>query len=311
VDISILRVYNRLKIGVYGGIVVEDYKKGVRASWITIFLNFFLATFKVMAGIIGKSNAMLADGVHTVSDVLTTIVVLLGLKVSSKEADEKHPYGHEKYEPVFAKVLSLILVITGILIGIEGIKVLKSGDIQTPGRIALIAALISIVVKEAMYWYTIKVAKEIKSLSMEADAWHHRSDALSSIGTFAGILGARLGLKILDPILAIVVSLIIIKVGIDLYIQSVKGLVDEAASDEIIGRIEKDTLSIDGVRGIKNLKTRIFGSRIYVDIDIYVDGNISVIDGHNIAEKVHDMIETDITDVKHCMVHVEPYLEKI
>jgi cation diffusion facilitator family transporter len=300
-----------LKIGVYGGIVVEDYKKGVRASWITIFLNFFLATFKVMAGIIGKSNAMLADGVHTVSDVLTTIVVLLGLKVSSKEADEKHPYGHEKYEPVFAKVLSLILVITGILIGIEGIKVLKSGDIQTPGRIALIAALISIVVKEAMYWYTIKVAKEIKSLSMEADAWHHRSDALSSIGTFAGILGARLGLKILDPILAIVVSLIIIKVGIDLYIQSVKGLVDEAASDEIIGRIEKDTLSIDGVRGIKNLKTRIFGSRIYVDIDIYVDGNISVIDGHNIAEKVHDMIETDITDVKHCMVHVEPYLEKI
>ncbi len=310
-DISILRVYNRLKIGVYGGIVVEDYKKGVRASWITIFLNFFLATFKVMAGIIGKSNAMLADGVHTVSDVLTTIVVLLGLKVSSKEADEKHPYGHEKYEPVFAKVLSLILVITGILIGIEGIKVLKSGDIQTPGRIALIAALISIVVKEAMYWYTIKVAKEIKSLSMEADAWHHRSDALSSIGTFAGILGARLGLKILDPILAIVVSLIIIKVGIDLYIQSVKGLVDEAASDEIIGRIEKDTLSIDGVRGIKNLKTRIFGSRIYVDIDIYVDGNISVIDGHNIAEKVHDMIETDITDVKHCMVHVEPYLEKI
>ncbi len=164
-------------------------KKGVRVSWITILLNFILAIFKIIAGIIGKSNAMLADGVHTVSDVLTTIVVLLGLKVSSKEADENHPYGHEKYEPVFAKILSLILVITGILIGIEGIKVLKSGNIKIPGRIALIAAFISIVVKEGMYKYTVKVAKEIKSLSMEADAWHHRSDALSSIGTFIGILG--------------------------------------------------------------------------------------------------------------------------
>ncbi|NMA86671.1 MAG: cation transporter [Tissierellia bacterium] len=290
---------------------MNEYKKGVRVSWITILLNFILAIFKIIAGIIGKSNAMLADGVHTVSDVLTTIVVLLGLKVSSKEADENHPYGHEKYEPVFAKILSLILVITGILIGIEGIKVLKSGNIKIPGRIALIAAFISIVVKEGMYKYTVKVAKEIKSLSMEADAWHHRSDALSSIGTFIGILGARLGFKILDPILAIVVSLIIIKVGIDLYFQSIKGLVDEAASDEVIEEIEKISLSIDGVRGIKSLKTRIFGSRIYVDIDIFVDGNISVIEGHNIAEKIHDKIEDEITDVKHCMVHVEPYVADI
>ena len=286
---------------------MDGYKKGVRANWITIFLNLILSIFKIMAGIIGKSNAMLADGVHTVSDALTTFVVLLGLKVSNKEADENHPYGHEKYEPIFAKILSLILVITGILIGIEGIKVLKSGDIKIPGRIALIAAIISIGIKEGMYRYTVKVAKEIKSLSMEADAWHHRSDALSSVGTFFGILGARLGLKILDPILAIVVSLIIIKVGIDLYLQSIRGLVDEAASDEIIEKIEKLTLSTDGVLGIKILKTRIFGSKIYVDMDIFVDGNISVVEGHNIAEKVHDIIEKKITDVKHCMVHVEPY----
>ena len=284
---------------------MDGYKKGVRANWITIFLNLILSIFKIMAGIIGKSNAMLADGVHTVSDVLTTFVVLLGLKVSNKEADENHPYGHEKYEPIFAKILSLILVITGILIGIEGIKVLKSGDIKIPGRIALIAAIISIGIKEGMYRYTVKVAKEIKSLSMEADAWHHRSDALSSVGTFFGILGARLGLKILDPILAIVVSLI------DLYLQSIRGLVDEAASDEIIEKIEKLTLSTDGVLGIKILKTRIFGSKIYVDMDIFVDGNISVVEGHNIAEKVHDIIEKKITDVKHCMVHVEPYLNEM
>ena len=174
---------------------MDGYKKGVKANWITIIINLVLSIFKIIAGIIGKSNAMLADGVHTVSDVLTTFVVLLGLKVSNKEADENHPYGHEKYEPVFAKLLSLILIITGVFIGIEGIKVIKTGNIKVPGKIALIAALISIVAKEGMYWYTIKVAKEIRSLSMEADAWHHRSDALSSVGAFIGILGARLGLK--------------------------------------------------------------------------------------------------------------------
>lgn len=287
---------------------MNEYQKGVRTNWITIFINLVLSTFKIIAGIIGKSSAMLADGVHTVSDVLTTFVVLLGLKVSNKEADENHPYGHEKYEPVFAKVLSLILIVTGVFIGIEGIKVLRYGNIKTPGRIALIAAFISIIVKEGMYWYTIKVAREIRSLSMEADAWHHRTDALSSVGTFVGILGARLGLKILDPIVAIFVSLLIIKVGVDLYLQSIKGLVDESADDKIIKEIEELSFSIEGVKGIKTLKTRIFGSKIYVDIDIYVDGNISVVEGHNIAEKVHDIIEKEIEDVKHCMVHVEPYL---
>ena len=290
---------------------MDAYKKGVRTNWITIFINLVLSILKIIAGIIGKSNAMLADGVHTVSDVLTTFVVLLGLKVSNKEADENHPYGHERYELVFAKLLSVILVLTGIFIGIEGIKVLKSGDIKTPGRIALVAAFISIVAKEGMYWYTIKVAKEIRSLSMEADAWHHRSDALSSVGAFIGILGARLGLKILDPIVAVIVSVVIIKVGVDLYLQAIKGLVDESADIEIIKKIEELSLAIEGVCGIKNLKTRNFGSKIYVDIDIYVNGNISVIEGHNIAEKVHDIIEEKIIDVKHCMVHVEPYLEII
>ena len=196
--------------------------------------------------------------------------------------------------------------ITGLYIGYEGIKVLRSGNIQVPGRIALIAAIISIVTKEVMYRYTIKVGRKIKSLSMEADAWHHRSDALSSVGTFVGILGARLGLKILDPIAAIIVSVFIIKVGIDLYVKSVRGLVDEAADNETISKIEELTYSIEDVKGIKDLKTRIFGNKIYVDIDILVKGDITVTEGHDIAEKVHDLIEKNIEDVKHCMVHVEP-----
>ncbi|WP_416197778.1 cation diffusion facilitator family transporter [Sporanaerobacter sp.] len=141
--------------------------------------------------------------------------MIFGLKLSSKEADKEHPYGHERYEAVFAKILSAMLILTGLFIGYEGIKVLIYGDIKTPGFIALIAALVSIIAKEGMYWYTVKVARKIKSLSLEADAWHHRSDAFSSIGTFAGILGARMGLKVLDPIAGIVVSLFVIKVGVD------------------------------------------------------------------------------------------------
>ncbi len=294
-----------------GGISMEDYKLGVKTSIITIIVNVVLSAIKIAAGVIGKSSAMLADGVHTLSDVLTTFVVIIGLKISSKEADEKHPYGHEKYEPVFAKLLSVLLGATGLFIGYEGIMILRSGDIQIPGRIALIAAVISIVTKEGMYWYTVKVAKKIKSLSMEADAWHHRSDAFSSVGTFVGILGARMGLKILDPIAAIIVSIFIIKVGVDLYIKSIRGLVDEAADDETIEKIKDLIFSVDGVKDIKNMKTRIFGNKIYVDIEIFVDGNINVTQGHNIAEKVHDLIENNIEDVKHCMIHVEPEISNI
>ena len=285
-----------------------NFKLGVKVSIITIIINITLCIVKVVAGIIGKSSAILADGIHTLSDVLTTLVVIIGLKISSKDADEKHPYGHEKYEPVFAKLLSIILTGTGLFIGYEGIKILRSGNIQVPGKIALIAAVLSIVAKEGMYWYTIKVAKKIKSISMEADAWHHRSDALSSIGTFVGILGARLGLEILDPIAAIIVSVFIVKVGIDLYLQSIRGLVDESADEETITRIKNLTMDVEGVEGIKSLKTRNFGNKIYVDIEIFVDNNITVTKGHEIAEYVHDVIEDNIEDVKHCMIHVEPKL---
>lgn len=286
---------------------MEDYKEGLRTSIVTIIINIILAAIKIIAGIVGKSSAILADGVHTLSDVLTTVVSIIGLKVSSKKADASHPYGHEKYEPIFAKVISIFLALTGIFIGYEGIKILISGNIQIPGNIALMAALISIAAKEGMYRYTINTAKRIKSFTMEADAWHHRSDALSSIGTFIGVLGARLGFEILDPIAAIIVSIFIIKVGVDLYLKSIRGLVDEAADEYIVEKIEKIASSVKGVKSITELKTRNFGSRIYVDIDISVDGNITVKEGHDIAKVVHDLIEDKIDDVKHCMVHVEPY----
>ena len=286
---------------------MDNYKKGLKISIITIIGNILLAVLKIFAGIVGRSSAVLADGFHTLSDILTTGVAILGLKVSTKEADEDHPYGHEKYEPVFGKIISLFLVITGLFIGYESLKILISGDIQTPSNLALAAAFISIIVKEIMFRYTLRTAKKIKSFSLEADAWHHRSDALSSIGTFIGVLGARMGLSILDPIAGIIVSILIIKVGVDLYLDSISGLVDEAADPKIVEEIENLTKSVPGVISITDLKTRIFGSKIYVDIDITVDGKITVEEGHDIAQIVHDLVEDEIEEVKHCMVHVEPY----
>ncbi|KRQ85830.1 putative cation efflux system protein [Caloramator mitchellensis] len=281
-------------------------KLGTKTSLITIFINTGLCVFKLIAGFLGRSSAMIADGVHTLSDILATFIVILGLKISSREEDDKHPYGHEKFEPVFAKIISVILITTGFLIGYEGIKKLISGDISTPGRIALAAAFISILVKEGMYWYTIIVARKIKSISMEADAWHHRSDAFSSVGTFIGIFAARIGYKFFDPLAALIVCFFIVKVGVDFYIKATKELVDESVDDKTIETIKRVINSVEGVRGIKSLRTRIFGHRIYVDLEIYIDENISVKEGHDIAESVHDELEMKIEGIKHCMVHVEP-----
>lgn len=288
---------------------MENYKLAVRVSTVTIIANVILALFKIIAGIVGHSSAILADGVHTLSDVLTTLIALIGIKIASKEADSEHPYGHERYESVFAKIVSILLLLTGVFLGYESIKILFKGEFTQPGKIALIAALLSVVVKEIMYWYTIKAAKKIKSISMEADAWHHRSDAFSSIGTFVGVLGARLGFPALDPIAGIVVSIFIIKIGVELYMKSVSELVDESASDEIIKQIEEKTMSVEGVKGIESLKTRMAGNTVYVDLEILVDGEITVKKGHDISEMVHDKIEDEIEEINHCMVHIEPYKE--
>lgn len=290
---------------------MEDFKKGIRVGIITGLINILLSIIKILAGIRGNSKAILADGIHSLSDVFSTFLVIIGLNVASKEADENHPYGHEKYESIFGKILSLFLIGTGLFIGYESLNSLISGDIEKPGNIALLAAFISILSKEAMYWYTIRVARDIKSIALEADAWHHRSDALSSIGTFAGVLGARFGFLALDPLGGIVVSIIVLKIGLQLYLKSVSELVDESAPESMEDTIKNITLEVNGVEGIKDLKTRVFGSKVYVDLEIYVDGNLSVIKGHKISEIVHDRLEEELEDIKHCMVHIEPYNKKI
>ncbi|MGL4346027.1 MAG: cation diffusion facilitator family transporter [Cellulosilyticaceae bacterium] len=286
---------------------MNTYQEAKKVSIITIIINITLGLFKVIAGVVGSSTAMIADGIHTASDVVTTIMVIIGVKISSKDADSEHPYGHERFEPVFGKLISLFLAFTGVMIGYEGLMALIQGEYSKPAPIALIAAFVSIIVKEGMYWYTLKTAKKIKSVSMEADAWHHRTDAFSSIGTFIGILGASLGWTFLDPLTAVIVSGFIIKVGIDLYLQSMNQLVDKAAPTELIKQIQSLATQESDVKGIHDLKTRVSGNKVYVDLEIYVDKRINIEEGHKIATKVHDLLERNIEEIKHCMVHVEPY----
>lgn len=287
----------------------NNIKDGIKVSIISIIGNVFLSLFKFLAGWFGKSNAMISDSIHSLSDVLSTIVVIIGLKISSKKADKSHPYGHERIECVAAFILASFLFITGIGIGWIGIKAIFIEDyskVQTPTMIALIAAIISIVVKEGMYWYTRNVAKKIHSDSLMADAWHHRSDALSSIGSLIGIGGAMMGFKLLDPIASIIICICIGKVALDIFIDSVNKMVDKACNDDYVESLKKLVLEVDGVLDIDSIKTRLFGNRIYIDLEISADANLTLLKSHEIAQNVHDKIEETYHDVKHCMVHMNP-----
>ena len=287
----------------------NNLKEGMKVSVISIIGNVFLSIFKFIAGIIGKSNAMISDSIHSLSDVLSTIVVMIGLKLASKKEDVSHPYGHERIECVASFILAIFLFITGLGIGWMGIKTIffeNYSEIKTPTLIALIAAIISIITKEAMYWYTRSVAKKIKSDALMADAWHHRSDALSSIGSLIGIGGAMMGFKLLDSIASIIICLCIIKVSYDIFMDSVDKMVDKACNSDFINKICDLVLSTNGVLNIDLIKTRLFGNKIYIDLEIAANQDLTLKEAHEIAQEVHDNIENNYEDVKHCMVHVNP-----
>ena len=285
----------------------ETLRIGIKVSIITIIVNTILSIFKFITGVVGKSNAMISDSIHSLSDVLSTIIVIIGLKVSRREEDKEHPYGHERLESISAFILASMLFITGIYIGIAGVlNILKPSSIAKPSIIALIGAISSVIIKEAMYWYTIYNAKKIKSEALKADAWHHRSDAFSSIGSLIGIAGSMLGVSSLDSVASIIISLFILKVAYDIFKDALLKVVDHACDEETIMSIEKQIYEIEGVLNIDLIKTRMFGNRIYIDLEISADKNITLESAHNIAHEVHDTIEEKFPDVKHCMIHVNP-----
>ncbi len=280
-----------------------------RVSTVSIIINIILSAFKFAAGIFAHSTALVSDAVHSLSDVISTIAVIAGINIGERDADAGHQYGHERIESVFSILLAIVLFITGIGIGYSALKsVITNSYIhsETPGMLALIAAFVSIVVKEWMYHYTVRAAKKISSTALKADAWHHRSDALSSIGSFVGVLFARLGFPICDPIASIIICIFIAKAAWDIFHEAIDQLIDKAADEEICEKIRHIVMNEDGVLGIDSLKTRLFGSRMYVDIEIGCNGEWTLYRAHCVAENVHDAIESTFPDVKHCMVHVNP-----
>ncbi len=285
--------------------------QAVRVSTVGIAGNALLCAFKLAAGLIASSGAMVSDAIHSASDVFATVIAMIGVKVAGKSADADHPYGHDRFECVASFILAGILFVTGGAIGLSGVKSIIGAFRGTstpavPGILALIAAAVSIVVKELMYHYTMRTAKKLNSVVLRASAWHHRSDALSSVGSFAGILGARLGLPVLDPIASVIICLFIIKDSVDIFLESVNKTVDRACDGNTEDTIRNAALSQDGVVRIDLLRTRMFGAGIYVDLEIAADDALSLIAAHNIAERVHDAVEKCVPNVRHCMVHVNP-----
>lgn len=288
---------------------MDNVKKANRVSVVSIIINIVLSLLKLIVGIFAHSSALISDSIHSASDVLSTFAVIAGVNIAAKDSDKAHQYGHERMENIFSIILAILLFATGIGIGFTAVKVImvkNFEEIEIPGVIALVAAFVSIAVKEWMYHYTMHTAKKIKSTALKADAWHHRSDALSSVGSFAGILGARMGLPICDPIASLIICAFIAKAAWDIFYEAVNGLVDHSADDETCTELRRIISEQNGVLCIDDLKTRMFGSKLYVDVEIGADGNQTLRQAHEIAQRVHDIIEKQFENVKHCMVHVNP-----
>ncbi len=280
-----------------------------RISALSIISNLALTAFKLLAGILGHSSAMVSDAVHSLSDVCGTLIALIGIRQGEKASDADHQYGHERLECVASILLALILFVTGGGIGLSALSAIRGGGGQAlaaPGVIALAAAVVSIAVKEALFWVTRRAAIQVGSDALRAEAWHHRSDALSSIGSFIGIFGARLGLPILDPIAGLAICLVILKVAFDIFRRAVSQLTDRSCDEATVAAMTALITAQPGVLGLDDLKTRCFGSKIYVDVEISAQASQTLESAHTIAEGVHHAIEAAFPAVKHCMVHVNP-----
>ena len=297
------------KIGESQNIVTEqDFQETAnRVSLVTILLNALLSIFKLVAGLLGHSNAMISDAIHSASDVFSTIIVIIGVRLSSKDSDREHPYGHERLECVAAIILSIILFMTGLGIGIQALSYILQVNysaLTTPGMLALVAAIISILTKEAMYWYTRHYAQKIDSSALMADAWHHRSDAFSSVGALIGIAGARMGYPIMDAIASLVIFVFIAKAALDIFKDAMDKMVDHSCDELTEQDIYQCVMQHDEVLGIDLLQSRIFGNKIYIYLEIRVNSSYAVEKAHDIAEDVHEDIEKNFPKAKHVTSHV-------
>ncbi len=282
------------------------YQIGQYTALVGLIVNILLSALKLFAGILARSTAMIADALHSISDILATLVVLFSFRIAGKPEDAEHPYGHEKAEPIAAKILAIFLFVAGLTILWGALRTVFGGTMIVPGKAALYAAILSILVKEGLYRYVSLAAKRIRSTALKAEAWHHRSDALSSIGTLIGITAARMGFPVADPLAALLVSIMILRIAYTIYKKSIRELMDTAAPVATIEAIRNLILSLEKVKAVDTLKTRLHGSGIYADASILVDHFISVSDGHKIAREAEILVKERFSEVKDILIHIDP-----
>jgi len=287
--------------------MLKDLQKnrGVRVIAVGAVANLALAVLKIAGGIVGRSTAMIADGIHSLSDLLTDGIVLFTYKIGQLPADENHPYGHGRAETIGATLVGAVIIVAGFGLAYHAWEIISSGQFHTPSLPAAGAAVISIVVNEILFRYTRSAGEQTKSPSLIANAWHHRSDAISSIAALIGISGAMAGVPIMDPIAAIIVSIMIAKVGYNIAFSGLSDLMDTALGEEETRRIETMINGLPGVVQTHNLRTRRIGGEVLMDVHILVDHEASVTEGHQIAETVRRELIREIEDIQDVLVHVD------
>lgn len=277
-----------------------------KLTTVSIATNLFLAVFKIVGGWLGHSSVVIADGIDSLSDLLTTTLAYIGVRISAKEADDEHPYGHERFEAILGKLLALFLLVVALAVAFGAVEELRRPNVVAPTLIAMVAALVSIIGKVLLSRYVVRQARGIKSSVYEADGKNYMNDVLSSVLSLTGAFLATRGLSIFQPLFSLFIAFNILRVAFDLYKESITDLTDRAATPEIIDQLRQTILENKRVRAIDNLKTRMHGKKIYVDVEIAVEWSLTLLDAHHIAEDVHDAIEQNFSDVKHVMVHVNP-----
>jgi cation diffusion facilitator family transporter len=284
---------------------------GKRVTLVGVVVNTLLILLKFVAGIVGSSQALIADAVHSISDLFTDIVVLVGLRISQKPPDKTHHFGHARLETLASTIVGFALVATALYLGINASLTIYHHNEYHPTLLALSGAGLSIVLKEALYHYTIRIARRIKSQLIVANAWHHRSDALSSIAVFIGV-GATLiepSWHILDAYAALLVSFFVVKVGLEILKDALREFTDTAPQPEVIGKIKQCALSVNGVYGTHDLRVRTSGGLYQMEIHIVVDGGLTVSEGHEIAKTVEECLIEDVGNFSRIIIHVDPETE--
>ncbi len=288
----------------------QKYARAKKATLLGIAIDGLLVLLKMAAGVIGRSTVLIADAVHSFSDMFSSLMIYLGLRIAAKEADKEHPYGHGKAEVIAGNIVSFFLLCMAAGIGYAAVKRIRSPSQTGPGPIALVAAFVGMVVKEFFYRYKKSVGEKVGSVALMADAWHHRSDAFSSACALIGVGGAYfLGSRfnVLDPIAAAVVTLIVVGAGVRLLIESAQKLMDVQAPEQLPGRIRETVLSVRDVLGVEKLRVRKSGLEYLVDIHVEVDKNMSVKKSHEVGQQVRQAVLTDLKEIRDLLVHIEPY----